>query len=150
MLEFLTINLLWWNWVVFGIFLITLELFIGTFILLGLGLAAMLVGLSDNLFQTSLEIELTLWIVFSILSLIVWFKYLKDPSIEKSGQSNYSLETLGTIENSINVNGRGSVYFDTPVLGNTLWTATAKEALEINTRVKIIEIKGQLIEVAKV
>jgi len=150
MLEFLTINLLWWHWVVFGIFLITLELFIGTFILLGLGLAAMLVGLSDNLFQTSLEIELTLWILLSILSLIVWVKYLKDPSVEKSGQSNYSLETLGTIENSIKVNGRGSVHFDTPVLGNTLWTATAKETLEINTRVKIIEIKGQLIEVAKI
>jgi len=149
-MAFLTMNLLWWHWIVFGIFLITLELFIGTFILLGLGLSAMIVGLFDNLFQTSLEIELTLWIVLSILSLIVWFKYLKDPSVEKSGQSNYSLETLGTIEKSIEKNGRGSVHFDTPVLGNTLWTATAKEALQINTRVKIIEVKGQLIKVAKI
>jgi len=150
MLEFLTMNLLWWHWVVFGIFLITLELFIGTFILLGLGLASMLVGVLDNLFQTSLELELSLWILFSILSLRVWFKYLKDPSIETSGQSNYSLETLGTIEKYIKANGRGSVHFDTPVLGNTLWTATAKENLEINTRVRIIEIKGQLIEVTKI
>jgi len=150
MLEFLTMNLLWWHWVVFGIFLITLELFIGTFILLGLGLAAMLVGVSDNLFNTSLEMELTLWILLSILSFIIWFNYLKDPSVENSGQSNYSLETLGTIENSIVTNGRGSVSFDTPVLGNTRWTATAKENLEMNTRVRIIEIKGQLIEVAKI
>ena len=150
MLEFLTINLLWWHWVVFGIFLITLELFTGTFILLGLGLASMIVGVLDNLFQTSLAIELSLWILLSILSLILWVKYLKDPSVEKSGQSNYSLETLGTIKKSIEVNGRGSVHFDTPVLGNTLWTATAKERLEINTRVKIIKIKGQLIEVAKI
>ena len=150
MLEFLTINLLWWHWVVFGIFLITLELFIGTFILLGLGLAAMIVGISDNLFKTSLEVELSLWIVLSILSLIVWFKYIKDPHTETSGQSNYSLETLGTIEKSIEKNGRGSVHFDIPVLGNTLWTATAKETLQINTRVKIIEVKGQLIEVAKI
>ena len=150
MLEFLTINLLWWHWVVFGIFLITLELFTGTFILLGLGLASMIVGILDNLFQTSLAIELSLWILLSILSLILWVKYLKDPSVEKSGQSNYSLETLGTIKKSIEVNGRGSVHFDTPVLGNTLWTATAKERLDINTRVKIIKIKGQLIEVAKI
>ena len=150
MLEFLTMNLLWWHWVVFGIFLITLELFIGTFILLGIGLSAMIVGTLDNLFNTSLEMELTLWILLSILSLIIWFKYLKDPSIENSGQSNYSLETLGTIEKSIEKNGRGSVHFDIPVLGNTLWTATAKEALQINTRVKIIEVKGQLIEVARI
>jgi hypothetical protein len=150
MLEFLTVHLLWWHWVVFGIFLITLELFIGTFILLGLGLASMIVGIFDSFFATSLTTELSLWITLSILSLILWVKYLKDSSVENSGQSNYSLETLGTIQNRIETHGRGSVHFDTPVLGNTLWTATAKENLELNTRVKIIEIKGQLIQVAKV
>ena len=149
MIEFSTMSLFWWHWVIFGIVLITLEIFSGTFILLGLGLASMIVGALTQLFHISLEMEITLWIVLSILSLMIWFKYLKDSSIDNSGQSNYSLDTLGTVETPIKVNGRGSVRFDTPVLGNTLWTATSKENLEINNRVKIVEIKGQLIEVAK-
>jgi len=150
MLELLTENLLWWHWVIFGISLITLEIFTGTFMMLGLGLAAMLVGVIDNLFTTSLEIELSLWMILSILSLIIWFKYLKDQSIENSGQSNYTLDTLGSVEKEIKPNARGRVRFDSPVLGNTVWTATSKEELPLNSRVKIIEIKGQLIEVAKI
>ena len=148
MLEFLTNYLLWWHWIAFGIFLITFEIFTGTFILLGLGLSAMIVGVSDNFFETNLKMELSLWMILSIFSLIVWFKYLKDSSVEKSGQSNYSLETLGSVQESIQINGRGTVRFDRPVLGTTLWIATAKEELNVNTRVQIIEVKGQLIEVA--
>jgi len=150
MLEFLTTQLLWWHWIAFGIFLITLEIFTGTFMMLGLGLAAMLVGVVDNLFHISIEMQLSLWIILSILSLLIWFKYLKDNSVENSGQSNYSLETEGTIEREILPNSRGTVRFDSPVLGNTVWTATSKEKIEPNSRVKIIEIKGQLIEVAKI
>jgi membrane protein implicated in regulation of membrane protease activity len=116
--------------------------------MLGLGLAAMIVGAIDNLFSISLEMELTIWLLLSLLSIVIWFKYLKDNSIETSGQSNYGLETQGVVEKSIDANGRGSVKFDSPVLGNTLWHATAKERIEQSTRVKIVEIKGQLIEVA--
>ena len=148
MLEILS-DLLWWHWIVFGIILLIMEMFTGTFILLGLGIAGIIVGIIDVIYPLSLTVELTLWIIFSLFSIILWFKYMKDNSVETSGQSNYSLDTLGTIKKNIQMNERGTVYFDTPVLGNSLWTATAKENLTPNTRVKIIEIKGQLIEVAK-
>ena len=147
MIEFLSINLLWWHWVVFGIFLITFEIFIGTFFMLGLGLSAMIVGVLDNLFSLSFEMELTIWMVLSLISIFIWFKYLKDESIEYSGQSNYSLETKGTIQEAIRANERGKVKFDSPVLGNTIWHATAKKDIALGSRIKIVEIKGQLIEV---
>ena len=150
MLEFLTTELLWWHWIAFGIFLITLEIFTGTFMMLGLGLTAMLVGIVDNLFHISIEMQLSLWMILSLLSLFIWFRYFKDTNIETSGQSNYSLETEGTIEKETLPNNRGTVRFDSPVLGNTVWTATSKEKIEPNSRVKIVEIKGQLIEVAKI
>jgi len=150
MLEFLTNSLLWWHWVVFGIFLITTEIFIGTFFMLGLGLAALIVGGVDNLFSLSIEMQLLLWIILSILSILIWFKYLKDESVEYSGQSNYSLETEGTVEEAIPANGRGKVKFDTPVLGNTTWHATSKEDIPTDSRIKIIEVKGQLIVVASI
>ena len=148
MLETLSTQLLWWHWIAFGLILVTSEIFIGTFMMLGLGVSAMLVGAIDNLFKTSIEFELFLWIILSLLSLFLWFKYLKNPNIESSGQSNYSLDTLGVVTKAIAPNGRGEVKFDTPVLGNTTWFATSKEEIEENSRIKIVQVKGQLIEVA--
>ncbi|HHH19963.1 MAG TPA: NfeD family protein [Campylobacterales bacterium] len=147
MLEFLSQNLLWWHWIIFGILLITTEIFIGTFFMLGLGVAAILVGSVDGIYPVHLEIELLLWMLFSLISIFIWFKYLKDTTEEKSGQSDYALDAQGSVEESIVANGRGKVKFDTPVLGNTEWHATAKQDIPTGRRVKIVQIKGQLIEV---
>ena len=73
---------------------------------------------------------------------------MRSNRVDKTGQSNYTLETKGTVTKTIEANSRGEVKFDLPVLGNTTWVATSKEELPINTRVKIIKVKGQLIEVA--
>jgi membrane protein implicated in regulation of membrane protease activity len=78
---------------------------------------------------------------------VLWFKYLKDTNVEYSGQSNYSLTTEGVVEESIKANDRGKVKFDTPVLGNTIWHATSREDILAGSRIKIVEIKGQLIVV---
>ena len=150
MIEILSTNLLWWHWIVLGIFLLTMEIFTGTFMLLGLGISAVIVGIIDIVYPLSTEMELTIWMILSILSVIIWFKYMKDTSIERSGQSNYSLETLGMVEERISPNGRGVVHFDTPVLGNSIWKATSKEDIEQNSRVKIVELKEQLIVVVKI
>ena len=147
MIELLSTDLLWWHWIAFGIALVTLEIFIGTFMMLGLGVAAMLVGATDNLFKTSIETELLLWLILSLLSIALWFKYLKNPQVETTGQSNYALETLGIVTKEIPHNGRGEVKFDTPVLGNTTWFATSKETIKEGSRIAIVEVKGQLIEV---
>ena len=149
MLEFLTTNLLWWHWVVLGIILITMEMFTGSFMLLGLGVAAMLVGEIANLFEISLVSQLSLWIILSLLSLGIWFRYLRDQSVERSGQSDYVLDAEGVVEQSIDPNSRGAVKFDAPILGNTRWPATAKEPIAVGSRVKITQVKGQLMEVVK-
>jgi len=150
MLEFLTQNLLWWHWIIFGLILLVSDIFMGTFIMLGWGLSAILVGGVDVFYPLSLETKLVIWMILSILFITLWFKYVKDNSVENSGQSNYSLDTLGTVQEAIIINGRGQVKFDAPVLGNTFWPATAKEDIEVLSRIKIVEVTGQLIEVSKV
>jgi len=147
MLEYLTSNLLWWHWVVFGLLLITTEIFLGTFLMLGLGVAAMIVGAIDLLFFLTISSKLLLWILFSVLSIMIWFKYLKDVNVDYAGQSNYSLDTEGVVVEPIEAYGRGKVKFDRPVLGNTIWHATSKEDIPAGSRIKIVEIKGQLIVV---
>ncbi|MBA1420488.1 MAG: NfeD family protein [Epsilonproteobacteria bacterium] len=147
MIGFLNETVLWWHWIVFGIVLLIIEMSTGTFFMLGLGVAAIVVGIVDTLLGTSFTVELSIWMVLSILAIGAWFKWFREPPVTDSGQSNYRLDTLGTVLEEIHPHARGKVTFDSPVLGNTSWHATSKVDLDKNTRVKIVEINGQLIEV---
>ncbi len=147
MIALLNETVLWWHWIVFGIALLILDMTMGTFFILGLGVAAIIVGIIDTFIGTSFTVELTIWMILSILAIAAWFKWFREPPITESGQSNYRLDTLGVVMEDIQPHSRGKVTFDTPVLGNTSWHAISKVDIDKNTRVKIVQINGQLIEV---
>lgn len=147
MIALLNETVLWWHWIVFGIILLILEMSTGTFFMLGLGVAAIVVGIIDATVSTSFTVELIIWIILSLLAIATWFKWFREPPLTDSGQSNYRLDTLGIVMEDIQPHSRGKVTFDTPVLGNTSWHATAKVDIDKNTRVQIVQINGQLIEV---
>jgi len=147
MVEFLNETVLWWHWIVIGLALLIVEMNTGTFIILGLGLASVVVGVLDLIVGLSFTSEVLIWIVLAILSLVAWKKWAKEEHISNSGQSNYSLDTPGRVTEAIEPHSRGKVMFDAPILGNTKWTATAEISIPKDTRVKIIEVRGQLIEV---
>jgi len=147
MAALLNETVLWWHWIVFGIVLLILEMSTGTFFMLGLGVAAIIVGIIDTTMNTSFTVELSVWMLLSILAIAAWFKWFREPPLTDSGQSNYRLDTLGIVMEDIQPHSRGKVTFDTPVLGNTSWHATAKVDIDKDTRVQIVQINGQLIEV---
>ena len=147
MIALLNETVLWWHWIVFGIILLILEMSTGTFFMLGLGVAAIVVGIIDTTLNTSFTVELSIWMVLSILAIMAWFKWFREPPLTDSGQSNYRLDTLGVVMEDIQPHSRGKVTFDTPVLGNTSWHAISKVDIDKDTRVKIVQINGQLIEV---
>ena len=150
MIAFLNASMLWWHWIILGIILLIIEMNLGTFFILGLGVAAIVVGIIDMLFHTTFNTELFIWIVLSLLSIGAWFKWFREPAQTDSGQSNYRLDTLGVVLEAIEPHSRGKVKFDSPVLGNTTWHATSKVDISKDTRVKIVQINGQLIEVEPV
>jgi len=147
MVTLLNETVLWWHWIVIGFILLILEMNTGTFVILGLGIAAIIVGLLDFTMHLSFTAEVLMWTILSVLSFIAWKKWAKVKHISNSGQSNYNLDTIGTVTKAIAPHSRGKVTFDTPVLGNTSWTATATQNIAKDTRIKIVEIHGQLIEV---
>ncbi len=147
LIELLAQSVEWWHWVVFGIVLLILEMTTGTFLLLGLGVSAMIVGAIDSVVDTSFGMEIMIWSVLSVLALVAWFRWIKSNTVSHSGQSNYRLDTLGTVIEDIKPHDRGKVTFDSPVLGNTSWQSTAKIDIDKNTRVQIVQVNGQLIEV---
>ena len=147
MIEVLNQSVLWWHWIILGFILLILEMNTGTFLLLGLGMSAILVGIIDNIISTTFTQELSIWIVLSLINIWVWFKWFKPEHISNSGQSNYRLDTLGIVIEDIKQNQRGKVRFDRPVLGNSSWHSTSSLEILKDTRVEIVSIKGQLIEV---
>ena len=147
MIDFLNETILWWHWIVFGIILLIADMTLATFFILGLGAAAIIVGAIDLLVATTFTQELSIWMILAILIIAGWFKWFRQKPLTQSGQSNYRLDTLVTVTQAIEPHSRGKVTFDTPVLGNTTWHATSKIAIEVNTRVQIVQTSGQLIEV---
>ena len=147
MIEFLNDTILWWHWIVFGIILLIVDMTLATFFILGLGAAAVIVGAIDLLVMTTFTQELSIWMILAVLIIAGWFKWFRQNPVTQSGQSNYRLDTLGTVTETIQPHSRGKVTFDTPVLGNTSWHATSKITIEVDTRVQIVQINGQLIEV---
>ena len=150
MVEFLDANVVWWHWITLGFILLILEMNTGTFIILGLAIAAIIVGMLDFTIHMTFINQILIWIAFSLLSLWAWKRWAKVAHVSDSGQSNYNLDTLGVVTVPIEPNSRGKVTFDTPILGNTLWTATSRQSIPKEARVKIIEIHGQLIEVEQI
>jgi len=149
--EFLTQYVTWWHWIVLGILFIILEMATGTFIVLGFGIAAVLVGLLELVIGMNFLVQITLWILFSIMIISFSFKYFKDqPTVSSTGQSDHGFDTKGTVTETIEAHSRGKVKFDAPVLGNTSWHASADQTLHIGDRVTIEEVNGQLIKVVPV
>jgi membrane protein implicated in regulation of membrane protease activity len=147
--EFLNQYVVWWHWVVLGLVFIITEMATGTFISLGLGVAAIIVGLVDLLAGMGVVYQLLLWIILSVAIIAALFKWFKSqPTVSETGQSSYRFDTLGTVTQEIHPHNRGKVAFDTPVLGNTVWHATSDYDLPEGSRIKIVEVNGQLIEVA--
>ena len=150
MITILNETIVWWHWIVIGFILLILEMNTGTFVMLGFGLAAIIVGILDITMQTTFTTELVIWIVLSIVSIWSWKKWMKTPHVSNTGQSDHSLDTLGTVTQEIHPHQRGKVTFDSPVLGNTSWHATSTEEIAEGSRIKIVEINGQLIAVSKI
>ena len=151
MIEYLNDSVVWWHWIVLGLILIISEMATGTFISLGFGVAGIIVGLIDLVIPMGFAYQLAVWIILSILLITTLFKWFKSqPTVSESGQSDYRFDTPGTVIQAIHPHQRGKVTFDSPVLGNIDWHASSDYELAEGTRVKIIEVSGQLIEVAPI
>ncbi len=138
---------LWWHWIILGFILLILEMNTGTFVMFGLGISAIIVGLLDLVLNLTFAYQILLWVVLSVVIIVSWKKWIKPAQVSDTGQSDYNFDTLGSVIEEIHPHKRGKVTFDTPVLGNTSWLATANEIIKVGTRIKIEDINGQLITV---
>lgn len=135
-----------WHWFVLGIILMLSELILPAFAALWFGIAAIMVGVLLWLFPImSLNIQIVMWIILSILCTILWFKFIKPLSIDKTKAGLSREATIGQIGMVIQVGLTHDpvvVRFALPVLGADEWDCRSLSPVEVGDRVRVVDIMG--------
>ncbi|ENV79775.1 NfeD family protein [Acinetobacter ursingii] len=135
-----------WHWFVLGIILMLSELILPAFAALWFGIAAIMVGVLLWLFPIMcLNIQIVMWIILSILCTILWFKFIKPLSIDKTKAGLSREATIGQIGMVIQVgltHDQVVVRFALPVLGADEWNCRSLSPVEVGDRVRVVDIMG--------
>ncbi|MBV1915959.1 MAG: NfeD family protein [Pseudomonadales bacterium] len=150
------VTILWWYWIVLGIGLMLSEIILPSFTILWFGAAAVLVGIVVAIApDISLELQVTIWTIASVAFTILWFKFLKPLSTDrtKAGMSKEAMMgEVGQVTDLPMGEKRGEVRFSTPLLGAEEWPFFYEEnepALQLGDRVIVTDIMGNALVVKK-
>ncbi|WP_456431749.1 NfeD family protein [Nitratifractor sp.] len=139
----------WWIWIVLGMVLVVSELLLSSFILLWLGVAALVVGMLHLIFVLSLSAQLYWWSILSVALLLLWFGYFRRTRRLSVGQSEGEYAHIpGKILESKG-DGRYLAEFDLPVLGDRRWIVESAEELHPGDPIEVRSVHGQIIKVKK-
>ena len=142
-----------WHWLVLGILLVIMEIFIPSFTVLWFGLGALVVGVTLwPLPELPLAAQLLIWIVASCLFAILWFMYFKPRMIDKTTAGIAREAAVGESGQVIKVPAgerRGVVRFAIPILSADEWEFICEQDVAVGDRVFIKEFSGNTLIVVK-
>jgi len=152
MIEFLNSHIEYWHWIVFGIILAVSEILVPSFVMLLLGVAAIVVGILvysiDLLFST----QLIVWLVLSSVNTLAWFKFVM-PRIKTKSFSGMAREEVvgaeGMVINFDNEVHKGQVRFTVPLLGQAEWSVISDDRLDAGDNVRVNNISGNSLIVSR-
>ena len=138
-----------WNWLIFGIILMALEIVVPGVFLFWLGLAALLVGLLSFVVHPSWQLQILMFAVFAVAAVPLWRRMLRnsrEPSKSNPFLNKRADALVGrvfTLEKPI-IDGSGTVRID-----DTIWRVAGPDA-PAGSRVKIVQADGASLTVAAV
>jgi len=142
-----------WHWIVFGLALMTSEMFLATFFILWFGAAAVVIGtLLYFVPDISLKWQILIWTILSSVLAWCWFKYLKPLSIDrtKAGLSKEAIiGEIGQVLVIPNEDKRGKLRFPAPILGADEWIIMSQDKLSLGDKVKVVTVSGNSLIVKK-
>ncbi|MBI5897825.1 MAG: NfeD family protein [Rhodocyclales bacterium] len=145
----------WWHWVVLGLGLGLLELFVASFFVIWFGLGALLVGFAMMLLpDLAFSTQVALWTLASVAMTVLWFRvFRRDAAGTRTGQADEALGEIGVLVRAVEPlgvsSGRGEVRFQKPVMGSDVWPCLADESIAAGERVRVLAVDGQLLKVGK-
>ncbi|NNH38423.1 NfeD family protein [Acinetobacter terrae] len=135
-----------WHWFVLGILLILSELVIPAFAALWFGLAAIMVGVLLWMFpMMGFITQIVTWIILSVLCTLLWFKFIKPLSIDKTKAGLSREATIGQVGMVIQTHMEHdliTVRFPMPVLGSDEWNCRTLAPVQVGDRVRVVDILG--------
>jgi membrane protein implicated in regulation of membrane protease activity len=135
-----------WNWIIFGVLMMALEVIAPGVFLFWLGLAGLLVGLVSFAVHLSWQVQLVMFAVFAAAAVPVW-RRLARPTLHASASPFLNKRTealLGrefTLEKPI-IDGNGTVR-----IGDTVWRVAGPDT-PAGTKVKVVQVDGANLTVA--
>jgi hypothetical protein len=143
----------YWHWLVFGMILIMVELFVPSFTIFWFGLAGLIVGgVLLVAPATTLTWQLFLWALASGCMTYLWFKLFKPLMADrtKAGISREAiLGEVGQVIRAPEDDRRGTVRFTTPLLGAEEWPFICEQKVAAGDRVAVADISGNTLIVTK-
>ena len=148
-------ELAWWHWMVIGLGLGLLELFVASFFVIWFGLGALLVGVAMLAIpDMAFSAQILLWTAASVAMTVLWFTVLrKDAGKTRSGQADEALGEIGVLVRGVEPLGiesaRGEERFQKPVMGSDVCPCLPDEAIAAGERVRVLAVDGQILKVGK-
>jgi len=149
-MDSLNSYILWWHWIVIGVIFITVELFIPSFIIIWLGVSAIIIGILDYIYNLNFVVELYLWSGLSTALLLAWFGYFKRTWRSNIGQSKDEYANIYGRITEVLGNRRYRAEFDLPVLGDRRWIVESHQDLRVGDKIIITKVYGQILRVKRV
>ena len=135
-----------WHWFVLGVLLILSELVLPAFAALWFGIAAIMVGVLLWMFpMMGFTTQLVTWIILSVLCTLLWFKFIKPLSTDKTKAGLSREATIGQVGMVIQTHMEHdliTVRFPMPVLGSDEWNCRTLEPVQVGDRVRVVDILG--------
>ena len=152
MLDWLNTHIAYWHWLVLGLLLVTGEIFVSGFVLFWFGLAALAMGVLLLMVDMPIVLQLLLWAGISIALVLAWLKFIK-PNWKDRTTSGMAAEALkaqvGLVIESNSGRSRGKLKFPAPILGEDEWTFICTDEVAIGERVRVTDISGNTLIVAR-
>jgi hypothetical protein len=142
-----------WHWLVFGMLLMVIEIFIPSFTIFWFGLGAVVVACCLWVLpEISLSWQLFIWTAASAALTLLWFKLFKPLMIDRTKAGIAREAIIG--ENGLVIKAprpgvQGMVRFSTPLLGEDEWPFRCDETVTTGDRVFIKDISGNTLLVSK-
>lgn len=137
-----------WSWIVAGLILLALEIFVPGGFLLWLGISGMVVGVITLLTPLSWPLQ---WLIFGVLALVtitLWIRFNRNrqsvsdrPYLNRRADRYVGHEAV--LEQAI-LQGFGRI-----ILGDTVWRVAGPD-LPAGTRVRIVGSDGNVLRVERV
>ncbi|TWV80803.1 NfeD family protein [Moraxella sp. VT-16-12] len=141
-----------WQWLVFGLLLITAEMFIPTFFVLWFGVGAVLTAVIGLIVPLSLLWSVLIWLFLSLVFIGIWFKFIQ-PNFKNRTKAGLGASVIigetGMVVKSPTQNNAGVVRFATPKAGASEWACRSSDVLMVGDRVQIVDIIGNELLVEK-